>query len=67
METIGELLNIGAKTLESIDTARLDATLLLGKAISKDKLYIMINKDKEVDYLKKQLYLEYIEKRKKRI
>lgn len=67
METIGELLNIGAKTLESIDTARLDATLLLGKAISKDKLYIMINKDKEVDYLKKQLYLEYIEKRKNKM
>lgn len=67
MKTIGELLDIGTKKLEGIDTARLDASLLLCKAIKKEKLYIMINKDEVVLNKDEDIFLSYIEKRKNKM
>lgn len=68
-KTIGELLNIGTKILSEvkIDTARLDAQLLLGKVINKDKLYLMINNNENVKNTDKEKFLEFINKRKKKM
>ena len=68
-KTIGELLNIGTKILSDvkIDTARLDAQLLLGKVINKDKLYLMINNDEKVKNKYKDEFLHLINKRKEKM
>ena len=68
-KTIGELLNIGTKTLNevNIDTSRLDSQLLLGKVLNKDKLYLITNNDKEVEESDTKEYLKLIEKRKNKM
>ncbi|PRR83163.1 peptide chain release factor N(5)-glutamine methyltransferase [Clostridium vincentii] len=64
--TIVELINIGAKTLNEvkIDSARLDAQLLLGKVLDKNKIYIITNKEEKVSNKNKKQYLALIKKRK---
>lgn len=64
--TIVELINIGAKTLNEvkIDSARLDAQLLLGKVLDKNKIYIITNKEEKVSNKDKKRYLALIKKRK---
>lgn len=68
-KTIGELLDIGSQILkeEEIDTYILDAQLLLGNVLAKDKLYIITNRDKNVSVRDEKEYLELIEKRKNRM
>ena len=68
-KTIGELLNIGTKTLNevNIDTSRLDSQLLLGKVLNKDKLYLITNNDKKVEESDTKEYLKLIEKRKNKM
>ncbi|MGL5152567.1 MAG: peptide chain release factor N(5)-glutamine methyltransferase [Clostridium sp.] len=63
--SIGELLNLGTEKLSKvqIDTARLDATLLLCKAINKDKLHLMINKDEKVNTINRKEYEKLVEER----
>ena len=64
-DTIGSLLNLGTQKLieKNIDTARLDSQLLLGKVLSKDKLYLMINNNEIVSEENKKEFLELISKR----
>jgi release factor-specific protein-(glutamine-N5) methyltransferase len=68
-KTVGELLDIGSKVLkeESIDTYMLDAQLLLGMVLGKDKIYLITNRDKKVSIKDENEYLELIEKRKKKM
>lgn len=63
--TIGSLLNLGTNRLieKNINTARLDSQLLLGKVLKKDKLYLMINKNEEVNEDKEKEFLNLIYKR----
>lgn len=67
--TILELLDEGTKTLSSvdIDTARLDATLLLGHIISRDRLYLLTHSDEKITNDNKKNYFELIEKRKEKM
>lgn len=62
---IGSLLNLATKMLKSkeIDTARLDSQLILGKVLNKDKIYLMINSNKEVEKEKEEEFLNLINKR----
>lgn len=62
---IGSLLNLATKMLKSkkIDTARLDSQLILGKVLNKDKIYLMINSNEEVEEEKKEEFLKLINKR----
>ena len=66
---IGELLKEGADILKeaAIDTYVLDAQLLLGKVINKDKLYLITNRDEEVNKKAEKEYLELIQKRKEKM
>lgn len=68
-KTIGDLLDIGSKSLkeESIDTYMLDAQLLLGMVLGKDKIYLITNRDKKVSIKDENEYLELIEKRKRKM
>jgi release factor-specific protein-(glutamine-N5) methyltransferase len=68
-KTIGELINIGTKILNQveIDSARLDAQLLLGKVLNKDKLYLIINNEEKVSNNSKKEYLALIKKRKDKL
>lgn len=68
-KTIGELLDMGAKELKekNIDTYMLDAQLLLGMVLGKDKIYLITNRDKEVSDKDEKEYISLIEKRKKRV
>lgn len=62
---IGSLLNLATKMLKSkkIDTARLDSQLILGKVLNKDKIYLMINSNEEVEKEKEEEFLNLINKR----
>ena len=64
-KTIGELLEIGSKELkeQNIDTYMLDAQLLLGMVLAKDKIYLITNRDKEVSDKDEKEYIELIKKR----
>lgn len=68
-KAIGDLLDIGSKSLkeESIDTYMLDAQLLLGMVLGKDKIYLITNRDKKVSIKDENEYLELIEKRKRKM
>ncbi|MGG7059922.1 peptide chain release factor N(5)-glutamine methyltransferase [Clostridium tertium] len=68
-KTIGELLDIGSKFLkkEDIDTYLLDAQLLLGMVLGKDKIYLITNRSKNVSIKDENEYLDLIEKRKKKM
>ena len=68
-KTIGELLDKASKELkeENIDTYILDAQLLLGNVLAKDKLYIITNRDKNVSLKDEKEYFELIEKIKNKM
>ena len=57
-KTIGELLELGSKKLKekSIDSYMLDAQLLLGMVLGKDKIYVITNRDKEVSHKDEKEY-----------
>lgn len=65
---IVDLINLGMKKLEEvgIDTARLDATLLLGKVIGKDRLYMLTNGSEEISLENERVYFSLIEERMKK-
>lgn len=65
-KTIGELLIDGNKILKeaNIDTYILDTQLLLGKVLQKDKLYLITNKEEEIDKFKEKEFYRLINKRK---
>lgn len=67
--TIDKLLEIGTKTLKevNIDTARLDATILLGHVIGKDRVYLLTHGDEKVSNDDKKKYLQLIEDRKNKM
>ena len=67
-KNIGELEN-GSKVLKDndVDTYILDAQLLLGMVLGKDKIYLITNRDKEVSVKDEKEYLNLIEKRSKKM
>lgn len=66
---IDALINKGTEILKSsnIDTARLDAQLLLGHVIKKDKLYLITHREEIVNDENTKEYFKLIEKRKNRM
>jgi len=62
---IEELINTGTLTLKEsgIDTARLDAELLLGSIIEKSRVYLISHKEEEVSAENEKKYFDLIEKR----
>lgn len=68
-KTIGELLELGSKKLKekSIDSYMLDAQLLLGMVLGKDKIYVITNRDKEVSHKDEKEYIALIEKRSRKM
>lgn len=66
---IDKLLEIGTKTLKevNIDTARLDATILLEHVIGKDRVYLLTHGDEKVSNDDKKKYLQLIEDRKNKM
>lgn len=68
-KTIEELINTGTKTLKDngIDTARLDAELLLGDVIEKDRLYLITHKEETVPQKQCDAFFDMIEKRRKKM
>ena len=68
-KTIGNLLDEGSKILKEsdVDTYILDAQLLLGMVLGKDKIYLITNRDKEVSSKDEKEYLELIEKRSRKM
>lgn len=66
---IEELINTGATTLKDkgIDTARLDAELLLGSVIKKDRVYLITHKEEEVNEEDTEKYFDLIEKRRNKM
>lgn len=68
-KTIGELLEFGSKKLKekSIDSYMLDAQLLLGMVLGKDKIYLITNRDKEVSHKDEKEYIALIEKRSRKM
>jgi release factor-specific protein-(glutamine-N5) methyltransferase len=66
---ISELLNMGSKILleVKIETARLDAQLLLGKVLKKDRIYLMTNNDTKVKNSDKKEFLKLIKIREKKM
>lgn len=68
-KTIEELLNSGTSILKQnkIDTARLDAELLLGYIIGKKRIYLITHKEEYISKEDADKYYELIEKRRKRM
>ncbi len=68
-KTIEELLNLGTSVLKDsgIDTARLDAELLLGNIIDKNRIYLITHKEEEVNKENSKKYFDLIEKRRKKM
>lgn len=68
MKTIGELLKIGNQILKDveIDTYILDTQLLLGKVLGKDKLYLITNKEVEVNKIEEIEFMNLINERKEK-
>lgn len=68
-KTIGELLIDGNKILKEADveTYILDTQLLLGKVLGKDKLYLITNKEEEVNKFKEREFYKLINKRKEKM
>lgn len=68
-KTIEELLNMGTVTLKEkgIDTSRLDAELLLGSVIEKNRVYLISHKEDQVNAEDAIKYFDLIEKRRNRM
>lgn len=68
-KSIEELINAGASTLKEsgIDTARLDAELLLGNIIEESRIYLITHKEEEVSADKAERYFKFIEKRRNKM
>lgn len=68
-KTIEELINLGTSTLKEsgIDTARLDAELLLGSIIEKNRVYLITHKEETVDKDNVKNYFDLIEKRRNKM
>lgn len=68
-KTIEELLNSGTSILKenNVDTARLDAELLLGYIIEKERIYLITHKEEIIDKEKADKYYKLIEKRRKKM
>ncbi|EKQ50843.1 MULTISPECIES: peptide chain release factor N(5)-glutamine methyltransferase [unclassified Clostridium] len=68
-KNIEELLKAGTFTLKEkgIDTARLDAELLLGSVIEKNRIYLITNKEEEISEENAKKYFDLIEKRRNRM
>lgn len=68
MKTIGELLKIGNQILKEaeIDTYILDTQLLLGKVLGKDKLYLITNKEVDVNKIEEIEFMNLINERKEK-
>ncbi len=66
---IEELINTGTFTLKEkgIDTARLDAELLLGSIIEKNRVYLITHKEEEVSIENVEKYFYLIEKRRNKM
>jgi len=66
---IEELINTGTTTLKEngIDTARLDAELLLGNIIEKDRVYLITHREEEVSSEDTKKYFDLIEKRRNKM
>ncbi|WP_224036165.1 peptide chain release factor N(5)-glutamine methyltransferase [Clostridium gelidum] len=66
---IEELINTGTTTLKEngIDTARLDAELLLGNIIEKNRVYLITNREEEVSHENTKKYFDLIEKRRNKM
>ncbi|MDR3595505.1 peptide chain release factor N(5)-glutamine methyltransferase [Clostridium sp.] len=66
---IEDLINTGTTTLKEkgIDTARLDAELLLGSVIEKDRVYLITHKEEEVSEEDSDKYFDLIEKRRNKM
>lgn len=68
-KNIEELLNTGTSVLKEsdIDTARLDAELLLGSVIEKNRVYLITHKEEEVTAENAKKYFDLIEKRRNKM
>lgn len=68
-KTIEELINMGTVTLKEkgIDTARLDAELLLGSVIEKKRVYLISHKEDQVSLEDAEKYFDLIEKRRNKM
>ena len=68
-KTIEELLNMGTVTLKEkgIDTSRLDAELLLGSIIEKNRVYLISHKEDQVKAEDAKKYFDLIEKRRNKM
>ena len=68
-KTIEELVNMGTVTLKEkgIDTARLDAELLLGSVIEKNRVYLISHKEDQVNVEDAEKYFDLIEKRRNKM
>ncbi|NMF06635.1 peptide chain release factor N(5)-glutamine methyltransferase [Clostridium beijerinckii] len=68
-KNIEELIKTGTSTLKEngIDTARLDAELLLGNIIEKDRVYLITHKEDEVSKEDTEKYFDLIEKRRNKM
>lgn len=68
-KTIEELVNMGTATLKEkgIDTARLDAELLLGSVIEKNRVYLISHKEDQVNAEDAKKYFDLIEKRRNKM
>lgn len=68
-KTIEELINAGTSTLKEnhIDTARLDAELLLGSIIEKNRVYLITHKEESVSKENVTKYFDLINKRKNKM
>lgn len=66
---IEELINTGTSVLKEsgIDTARLDAELLLGSVIEKNRVYLITHKEEEVSAENEKMYFDLIEKRRNKM
>lgn len=66
---IGKLLKFGYEELRSvgIDSYKIDCELLLGKAIKKDRLFILLNRDYKLTVNEQQEYCNFINIRKQRM
>lgn len=65
-KSIGELINLGTNILKdnNVDTARLDAELLLGRILDKERIYLITHREELVSISNEKEYLKLIDKRK---